>query len=143
MRLGDRQSCRYWAHNDPIARNLQLRMLPLVRAIVGVPVKPSYTYAVRYCRGAELPPHRDRAQCQYTVTLLLDFDGAEDDKSPWPLILYPDASGPPVEFSQSIGQAVVYLGPGILHARPPLTECSHSTSVILHYVDEDFSGELD
>jgi hypothetical protein len=142
MRLGDSQSHRYWTHNDPIARNLQLRMLGLVRALTGRAVKPSYTYAVRYLQGAELPAHRDRLQCQYTITLLLDFECGNNKESPWPLVLYPDGGGP-VTIRQEIANAVIYRGPEIVHARPRLMECSHSTSVILHYVDETFGGNLD
>jgi len=144
LRFGDKQSRRYWLHNDPVARNLQLRMLPLVETIVAKPIKPSYTYTVTYTKAAELPVHVDRPQCQYTVTVLLDFEGSGAlSRTPWPLLFHLRDGDVPVELYQKLGDAVLYLGQYLAHSRPPLSACGYSTSVILHYVDAAFEGSLD
>jgi len=142
LRLGDQQSNRYFVHNDPVAVMLQWRILPLVRCVARANVKPSYAYAIRYLRGAELPRHTDREQCKYTVALLLDLDGADSDVSPWPLTLYPEQGGKRVDIHQTVGGALIYFGQSIAHARVPLESCDSSTSILLHYVDEAFSGTL-
>jgi hypothetical protein len=142
--LGDQQSRRYWVHNDPVAVMLQWRVLPLVRSIARAHVKPSYAYAVRYIAGAELPKHTDRAQCKYTVAVLLEVDGAEGTGiSPWPLTLHPpEATESGVDVHQTIGEALMYFGQTIPHSRARLERCRSSTSLLLHYVDETFSGTL-
>lgn len=70
--LGDRQSNRYKAHNDPMSRIIHYEILPLVEKIVGRKMRPTYTYLSAYVNGAELPPHTDRADCEYTVSFVID-----------------------------------------------------------------------
>lgn len=144
LSLGDEQSNRYHGHNDPVAVMLQWRVLPLIKFVTRAKIMPSYAYAIRYGRGAELPKHTDRPQCKYTVALLLDLDGAEvAGVSPWPLTLHPSGAGESgVDIHQTIGQALMYYGQTIPHSRVPLDSCQSSTSLLLHYVDEDFSGTL-
>lgn len=70
--LGDKQSNRYKSHNEPMSRFLHYEVLPLIEKIVGKPLKPSYTYLSAYVKGADLPPHTDRADCEYTVSFIVD-----------------------------------------------------------------------
>jgi hypothetical protein len=141
MALGDGQSHRFFSYNDALARSLQLRMRPLLAPILGN-VRPSYTYAIRYLAGAELAEHTDRAQCEYTVALLIDFDGDVGQPSPWPLLLR-KGSEAPIAVHQRVGEVVIFRGRQLAHSRPTLEHSAHSTSVLLHYVDSDFVGSLD
>lgn len=142
LQLRDQQSNRFFVHNDPVAVMLQWRMLPLIRRIARANVKPSYAYTIRYLRGAELPKHTDREQCKYTVALLLDLEGSDADVSPWPLTLYPGEGQQKVDIHQAVGEALMYFGQTIAHARVALDSCRSSTSILLHYVDEAFTGTL-
>lgn len=72
--LGDHQSSRrYVAHNEPVARFFHEQIRAKLSAIAGVPLKPSYVYFASYLGGAELKKHTDREQCEFSVTLCLDF----------------------------------------------------------------------
>ena len=70
--MGDRQSNRYKANNEPMSRFLHYEFLPLIEKIVGKSMKPTYTYLSAYVKGADLPPHTDRPDCEYTVSFIVD-----------------------------------------------------------------------
>ena len=131
---------RYRAHNDPVLRMVQRRLLPLIRAVVGVPVKPSYAYLAAYAEGAVLHRHVDRPQCAYSMTLLVDYTPEPALESAWPIRLaLPDAEA---LVYQSLGDALVYAGTRLVHFREPLPAGHTSTSLLLHYVPSDFTGDL-
>ena len=109
MTLGDSGSpLRYVAHNESVARFFHSQIATAVGAIAGAPVKPSYVYVSSYQGGADLPAHTDRAQCEYSVSLLLDYTPEPVDRSSWPLYLV-TASGP-VAIWQGIGDGLIYRG---------------------------------
>jgi len=138
----DAQSDRYYAHNDPVACFVQHSFRPLVARLAERAVKCSYSYLSWYCGGAELGLHTDRPQCAYSVTLLLDYLPAPVGKSPWPLRIVPRGGGAPVEFRQARGGALLYRGTELSHSRAALPPDHTSMSVLLHYVDPDFTGPL-
>jgi hypothetical protein len=142
MVFGDPQvPKRYRAHNDPVLRSIQGRLLPLIRAVVGVAVKPSYAYLAAYAEGAVLHRHVDRPQCAYSMTLLVDYTPEPALESAWPIRLaLPDAEA---LVYQSLGDALVYAGTRLVHFRDPLPAGHTSTSLLLHYVPSDFTGDLD
>ena len=70
--LGDRQSKRFKAHNEPMSRFMHYEILPLIEKIVGKVLKPTYTYLSAYVKGSDLPPHTDRSDCEYTVSFIVD-----------------------------------------------------------------------
>ena len=82
--LGDRQSQRLRSRNEPFSRIMQYECLPLIETLVGKKLEPTYTYISFYTRGADLPPHTDHADCEYTVSLLLD----KPHGTRWPLYLH-------------------------------------------------------
>ena len=142
MTLGDSGSpLRYVAHNESVARFFHSQIASAVGAIAGAPVKPSYVYVSSYQGGADLPAHTDRAQCEYSVSLLLDYTPEPVDRSSWPLYLV-TASGP-VAIWQGIGDGLIYRGRELVHYRTKLPETMTSTSIFFHYVDRDFRGSLD
>jgi hypothetical protein len=142
MKLGDSSSPRrFVAHNESVATFFHRRLAGVVGAIAGRPVKPSYVYVSAYQSGADLPPHTDRAQCEYSITLLLDQTPEPTDQSSWPLYL--NTSAGTVAIWQGIGDALIYRGRQLEHFRTPLPQGMSSTSMFFHYVDPDFSGPLD
>lgn len=139
--FGDRQvPSRYHAHNDPLLRVHQKRLIPLVASIVGVPVKPSYVYLSAYTEGSMLHRHLDRPQCEYSLTISVDYTPEPTLEAAWPIRLaLQDAE---LIVYQSLGDALLFTGRRLTHFREPLPPGHISTSLLLHYVDSNFKGSL-
>ena len=142
IRLGDHQSSRrYIAHNESVARFFHHQLANAVRAIVGETVKPSYVYLASYLSGAELKKHTDREQCEFSVTLCLDYSPEPELATPWPIrVATPEGS---VAIYQALGDGLFYRGTKVPHYRRILGEGQTSTSIFFHYVSGDFTGPLD
>lgn len=142
IRLGDEQSSRrYVAHNESVARFFHYQIANAVSAIAGEAIKPSYVYFGSYLSGAELRKHTDRQQCEFSVTLCLDFSPEPDLATSWPIRL--DTPEGTVKVYQALGDGLVYRGTQVPHYRDVLAEGKTSTSIFFHYVAEDFSGSLE
>ena len=140
--LGDAQSPRrYVAYNDPVARFFHRQIAPVVNAVAGEPVKPSYVYLASYLSGAELKKHVDREQCEFSITLCLDFSPEPGLTTPWPIRL--ETPTGTVTVYQGLGDGLAYRGTRLPHYRLPLGKGQTSTSIFFHYVAADFSGSLD
>jgi hypothetical protein len=142
IRLGDEQSSRrYVVHNESVARFFHHELTNTVSAVAGQAVKPSYVYLASYRGGAELKKHTDRQQCEFSVTLSLDFSPEPDLATSWPIRL--DTPDGTVAVYQALGDGLVYRGTRVPHYRSALPEGHTSTSIFFHYVPVDFSGTLD
>ena len=142
LRLGDRQSpLRYGAYNEPVARFFHQHIAKRLRSVVGEAIKPSYVYMASYLSGAELDKHTDREQCEFSVTLCVDFSPEPVGATPWPIQL--DTSGGSVKVYQAVGDGLAYRGTQLPHYRDRLGEGQTSTSIFFHYVREDFEGSLE
>ncbi len=142
IRLGDEQSSRrYVAHNEPVARYFHHQIAKIVSVVVGEPVKPSYVYFASYLSGAELKKHTDREQCEFSVTLCLDFSPEPEQTTSWPICL--ETVDGRVTVYQALGDGLIYRGTKLPHYRSVLRDGYSSTSIFLHYVPADFSGSLD
>lgn len=141
IELGDRQSSRrYVAHNEPVARFFHHQISGVLSAVAGEPLKPSYVYLASYLSGAELKKHTDREQCEFSVTLCLDFSPEPALATPWPIQL--DTPTGTVTVYQALGDGLAYRGTRLPHYRSPLRDGQTSTSIFFHYVSEDFAGVL-
>jgi hypothetical protein len=139
---GDRDNpLRYVAKNEPVARFFHHQLTHTVSAVAGQRVKPSYVYFASYLSGAELTKHTDRPQCEFSVTLCLDFSPEPACETSWPIRL--ETSRGTVAVYQALGDGLVYRGPSVPHYRTALPEGHTSTSIFFHYVAEDFEGPLD
>jgi hypothetical protein len=142
IRLGDGQSPRrYVAYNDPVARFFHRDIAATLSAVAGECLKPSYVYLASYLSGAELKKHTDREQCEFSVTLCLDFSPEPALATPWPIRL--DTPNGTVTVYQALGDGLAYRGTRMPHYRFPLGEGQTSTSIFFHYVGSDFAGSLD
>lgn len=140
--LGDHQSPRrYVAHNEPVARFFHHQIASTVAAVVGEAIKPSYVYLASYLSGAELKKHTDRKQCEFSVTLCLDFSPEPKLATSWPIRL--ETAGGRVTVFQALGDGLVYRGTTLPHYRNALPAGHTSTSIFFHYVRADFCGPLD
>ncbi|MGD1078647.1 MAG: hypothetical protein ABR881_10045 [Candidatus Sulfotelmatobacter sp.] len=142
IRLGDGQSPRrYVAYNEPVARFFHHDIAATLSAIAGESLKPSYVYLASYLSGAELKKHTDREQCEFSVTLCLDFSPEPPLATPWPIRL--NTPNGTVTVYQALGDGLAYRGTRLPHYRDPLGERQTSTSIFFHYVGSDFAGPLD
>jgi hypothetical protein len=142
VRLGDSQSpLRYIAHNDPVARFFHRQLSKAVSDLVGEQVKPSYVYMASYQGGARLEAHTDRAQCEFSVTLCLDYAPEPSGATPWPLYL--DRQTGTATIYQALGDGLLYRGRHLPHYRKTLASGHTSTSIFFHYVAADFDGPLE
>jgi len=142
IRLGDGQSPRrYVAYNDPVARFFHQQIAPVLSVVAGEPLKPSYVYLASYLSGAELKKHTDREQCEFSVTLCLDFSPEPALQTPWPIRL--DTGTGTVAVYQALGDGLAYRGTKLPHYRDALCEGQTSTSIFFHYVAADFAVSLD
>ena len=54
-----------------MSRFMHYEILPLIEKIVGKVLKPTYTYLSAYLKGTKLPPHTDRADCEFTCSYII------------------------------------------------------------------------
>lgn len=142
MYLGDDQSSlRYVEHNEPVARFFHRQLTRTISAIAGEPLKPSYVYSACYLGGAELESHRDRAQCEFSISFAVDFSPEPSGTTPWPLCL--ETRQGTVRIFQRLGDGLLYRGRRLAHFRTALQRNATSTSIFFHYVRKSFSGRLD
>jgi hypothetical protein len=142
--LGDDQvPNRYWLHSEAVGSFLHPQLTPLLSGIAGEPVKPSYVYFASYEPGAALPRHLDREQCEFSLSLLVDYIPQSDGASAWPLFMeharMPGVGG---AVHLSVGDAVMYRGREVVHYREALPAGHRSRSLFLHYVRESYSGRM-
>jgi hypothetical protein len=141
MKLGDNCSPnRYVAYQENAAQFFHQQIAHVVSAVAGVRVKPTFVYIASYQGGAGLEAHTDRAQCEYAVSLLVDYTPEPLEQSPWPLQL--DGPHGTRKIWQALGDAVLYRGTRIPHWRDQLARSATSTSIFFYYVNEDFTGSL-
>jgi hypothetical protein len=139
--LGDGQSPRrYCSYNEPVARFFHHQIVGSLSAVAGETLKPSYVYLASYLSGAVLEKHTDRAQCEFSITLCLDFSPEPELASPWPIKL--DTAEGTVTVHQALGDGLAYRGTRLPHYRSALAAEQTSTSIFFHYVAADFDGPL-
>jgi hypothetical protein len=140
--LGDEQvSRRFASHNEGVARFIHRQLAHAISDVSRATLKPSYAYFVSYLSGADLKKHVDREQCEYSITTCIDASPEPRGESPWPIEL--DTGPATAKVYQAIGDALFYRGCSIAHWRERLPQGLTSTSLLLHYVDESFTGNLD
>jgi len=141
IQLGDGQSPRrYVAYNDPVARFFHRQIAATMSAVAGEAIKPSYVYLASYLSGAELKKHVDREQCEFSITLCLDFSPEPALATPWPICLQTPTGT--VTVYQALGDGLAYRGTRLPHFRSKLGKGQTSTSIFFHYVAADFRGSL-
>jgi len=139
--LGDPQvERRYAAYNEAVTRFYHYQLTHLVSDVAGSVVKPSYAYFVAYQSDSQLPPHTDREQCEYSITVCVDASPEPEAQNPWAIELQ-NRDGL-LRVWQHIGDGLLYRGRYLPHSRERLPHGYSSSSMLLHYVDEGFTGSL-
>ncbi|HKE15729.1 MAG TPA: hypothetical protein VKB80_12725 [Kofleriaceae bacterium] len=144
VRLGDRQNPRrFSSYNDPVGRFVHARLTGAMSAIAARPVAPAFSFFASYVAGADLEPHRDRPEAEYSISIQLDYTPAPPQGHPtgWPLCFATDR-GDSGAADLRIGDAVFYHGRELFHHRGRLPAGHQSSHLILEYVPTDFRGPL-
>jgi prolyl 4-hydroxylase len=140
--LGDGQSNRYKAGDEAISRFLHYELLPLFEVILKKKLKPTYTYLSAYIKDADLPPHTDRPECEYTVSFIVD----KPDNAVWPIYVHKTKQEkknvgsykftPPkeecIEFDCDAGGLMIFCGTDHIHYREKLP-FDYYNVLLLHY----------
>jgi hypothetical protein len=109
---------------------LLLQMLGQVEKVTGKQLFPSYSYARIYYNGAEMPKHKDRPSCEFSVTLTLEVD-----QVPWE-IYFKDYKNNIVPVTLNVGDMCIYKGDELEHWRINY-QGNKQIQVFLHYVDQN------
>ena len=133
--------------DSEIFDKLLLELLPHIENASGLKLHPTYAYGRWYQPGETLKIHTDRAACEVSVTLTLDFEG-----EPWPIYVG-KPSKEETEFSRidkdgnlvhakdvgkieaKVGDGVLYKGTEMYHWRDEYTQGKWQAQIFLHYVD--------
>merc|ERR1712048_941618 len=105
--------------------------------------------------GSRLPPHVDRAQCEWTLSLSIDVNPS-DETCPVSAVKQPkkltkeksfgakNAKPKDPEKYMTVyahpGDAAIFRGRGLVHWRDTIPDKMNCTNVFLHYVREEYMG---
>ena len=140
--FGDRQSQRYKIIDEIMTRLLHLEFLPLIEKIVGRKMEATYTYISAYVKGADLPAHTDRPECEFTCSYII---GKPPDTN-WNIYVHKTKQPekylgrydftPPKEECIAVdcnqNGLMIFNGTDHIHYREPL-EHEYYNVVLLHY----------
>lgn len=134
---------RLIAHNHSAAKFWHYQLNERVSQLVGKRTKPSYSFVSSYLQGSDLFWHTDRPPCEYTITLLIEYAPlSSDGRSAWPLLIR-RRDGEVTAVHQRVGDALIFKGRELSHSREHLPDGHQSLSLLFHYVDAEYEGELD
>ncbi len=140
--LGDGQvDLRSGIHNQPTIAALHNGLAGVVSSLCGEPVIASYSYLSYYAAGSVLARHKDRPQCAYNLSLVLDMTGPQGEPDPWPI--YVEIDGRPEPVLLQVGDGVAYSGTELWHWREALPAGQRAIVCFFHFVPRDFKGSLD
>ena len=125
-----------------MTRLLHLEFLPLIEKIVGKKMEATYTYISAYVKGADLPPHTDRPECEFTCSYII---GKPPDTN-WNIYVHKTKQPvkykgrydftPPKEECLAVdcreNGLMIFNGTDHIHYREPL-EHEYYNVVLLHY----------
>lgn len=118
-------------YGDPAFDTLMLMCLSSVEEVVGKKLLPTYTYARIYFNGAELLPHKDRDECEHSVSLSLGGTSS----ALWPL-WFKNEDAEPEYAAMYEGDAVIYQGNKVNHWRDAF-EGETQFQLFMHYVEAE------
>lgn len=119
-------------YGDRYLDGLLIELQDAVESVVEKTLIPTYSFLRFYPKKCGLRRHKDRASCQYSVSICIEQDyGNLKGRNPdyeWPLFC------DETPLSTKPGDAVFYKGMVVAHSRNAL-EGRSQTQLFLHYVD--------
>lgn len=103
--------------------------------IFGKELIPTYTYGRVYYKNSILNAHRDRDQCEYSLTLNLD---SSDNNVPWPIEFYSTRYEKLIaSINCSPGDGIFYKGIRLPHSRSTPCPVEWYAQSFFHWVDKN------
>jgi hypothetical protein len=122
-----------YIYGDPAFDTFALMSAPMLSKITDCDLSPTYTYARIYLNDSSLLPHKDRPECEHSITLFL---GGEYEKL-WPIWMQkPDVHKTPQMCALEEGDAVIYKGSEVFHWRDHF-EGTNCYQLFMHYVESE------
>ena len=148
----NRPALEIYGHDYPPMQAFLWALTASMEAVTGRRLVPTYDYFRIYREGDICRVHRDRAACEHSLSLTLDYS----DDVAWPLEvgkagnagpqdLFTDDFGPEpnAALAMGVGDAVAYRGVFHRHGRTTPNPNAWSAHLFLHWVDIEgpFAGE--
>jgi hypothetical protein len=114
----------YW-YGDPLAESFLLCKMKKIEEETKLKLVPTYAFARVYSYLAVLDKHKDRPECEISVTVMVGSSGEK-----WPIFM--DGK----ELNLEPGDAAIYLGCEVEHWREEFLGDWHS-QFFLHYTNKD------
>lgn len=139
--VGDKQCPgRLTAYKDAVLFFFQHQLRPLLADIVESPLQETFSYLSIYLPQSELLRHRDRPQCRWNFSLMLDENPTFQGDEKWPLFIEVDHHVH--EVNLKMGDLVLYQGAKHEHWREKLAP-NHKVGVCTgHYVSPGFTAYM-
>lgn len=137
---GDAQSStRRVRYNEPFARSAQTALCRFTSRVACQRLLPTFTYTAHYEADGNLPFHVDRAQCEVTLAICLDRNAAASGHS---LLCLKDGDLTACAELRP-GWGLIFRGRDLPHGRVTIgTGSDAPTVMLLHYVDQSFTGKI-
>ena len=116
---------------DKILKAFHELMAKEISIHVGKELVPTYLYGRIYKKGADVYRHKDRPECEYSVSLTLD--SSEEEKT-WP-IFFKAKDDKEYKVEMNAGDAVIYKGQEVEHWRSEKLDKDWQSQLFLHFVD--------
>lgn len=136
-------------HGDYLMETLMDLSTPVIEQNVGKKLWPTYSFLRVYDKDSDLPVHKDRPSCEYTVALCLGADpinipyeifvGEEDDSSDYKYYSSEKEYKRyriDHKFAMVPNNAIIFKGMDKIHWRE-MCNHDHFITVFLHYVDKE------
>jgi hypothetical protein len=118
-------------YGDPAFDNVMSMCCDGLSQLIQINLLPTYTYGRIYLKDSELLPHKDRVECEHSVSLCL----YPDEKINWPICFQlNNEEHDMINFELEPGDAVVYRGNELIHWRDKFLGERHY-QLFMHYVD--------
>jgi len=143
FKTGDFQCAeRKATYDNPLCLHVQDGMAQLVNQVLPFKVKSSFNYSVNYLEDAVLYPHKDRVEAPYSMSFTLaSFEGK--NRSYYKNTLgFIDKKNKTHEISLSDGDIILFNGFELEHYRHPISQGHSLYVIVMHFVDENFTGDI-
>jgi hypothetical protein len=129
---------------DPLMESILMALRPLLREFSDCPISPTYSYCRLYKHGDVLTKHKDRLECEFSVTIPFGFEylskesqSSNAESNTWPIYM----NGEPVYAEP--GDVLIYRGIEVEHWRDEFKGTSQAQA-FFHYISDvhDYSDFL-
>lgn len=115
----------YRRYADPLCDVLSTILLPRIEKILGFNLIPTFTFYRIYKNGVELPRHKDRRECEFTLDICISKTNC------WPMYININNKIEIVDLEEN--EALIFEGEKYEHWREPF-QGEEQIMLFIHYV---------